>query len=337
MSIKELKQQIITAIDKIETLELGNLYSTGSAVVKWNEMEQVEVQEFVFGVNSVLKKLRKNIDLLNTVSHNNVLGLKNHLEAFVSSLEGVNVPQDQINTHHHNPLNQLQGANNILGSTGLYSQLELIPNLDKKKKEIQKASLLAQEIINKKSDLENATKTLQTYLDKKEEVRDKAIKEYTVTFKQRSLEHKIKRKEKFFSWRFSGNWWWLLAMFLFGLVVGYITYLFILEAGDNNVTLGQSLLRISSLLIPGYFTVFCAQQFLYHKKMYETYSFKEVAVNTMNKLRETVGDEKVQEKILDRGLDVIFSEPSASTDKGAYDKQLVGELLSMLQKQINNG
>jgi len=126
--------------------------------------------------------------------------------------------------------------------------------------------------------------------------------------------------------------YWLVGAFVFSIVVGVITYFFIQEAKETLST-GQSILRISSLLVPGYLTVFCANQFLYHKRMYEAYMFKHASLHTMNNLMSTHQD-KLKEEILKKGLGVLFSEPIAKDVGHKYDKQLFNELLSMLRTQL---
>ena len=53
---------------------------------------------------------------------------------------------------------------------------------------------------------------------------------------------------------------------MFAGVTFYVTYKFIgldviNATTDKNITLGEALLRITSLIIPGYLTLFCANQF----------------------------------------------------------------------------
>ena len=42
----------------------------------------------------------------------------------------------------------------------------------------------------------------------------------------------------------------------------------------------------------------------------------------------------MKEKILTKGLDVLFSEPTIKEDGSKQDKQLISELLGMLKSQI---
>jgi hypothetical protein len=126
--------------------------------------------------------------------------------------------------------------------------------------------------------------------------------------------------------------YWLVSALFFSSLVGIITYIFIQGAGQE-ISVGQSILKIASILVPAYLTVFSANQYLYHKKMYETYMFKYASLHTMNNLMSTKA-EAMQEKILTKGLDVLFAEPTIKEDGSKQDKQLISELLGMLKSQI---
>ena len=131
------------------------------------------------------------------------------------------------------------------------------------------------------------------------------------------------------SWH--GSFFWLLCSFFWGiLVVGIIFYFIFSNVGQ--FTLGNSIIRLASILIPMYFTIFSAQQYLNHRRLYEAYKFKDISLNTMVNLREKLPEHSQErEKVLAKSLDVIFSEPSLKEDI-KYDKQLLLEIVRMLRK-----
>jgi hypothetical protein len=93
-------------------------------------------------------------------------------------------------------------------------------------------------------------------------------------------------------------------------------------------------LRVSTVLVPGYLTLFSANQYLYHKRLHESYMFKYASLNTMNHLLSTRTAEQ-QTEILSKGLNVLFSEPSTKESAVKYDSHLVTEMLSILKSQIS--
>lgn len=68
--------------------------------------------------------------------------------------------------------------------------------------------------------------------------------------------------------------------FIFAGLTYYITHSFVTLSTDTaaNIGVGQAILRIASIIVPAYMTVFSASQFLYHKKMYEAYMFKSASL-----------------------------------------------------------
>lgn len=334
MSIEQSKKQIEQYIEEIKGLDLKRLSPNGAVAQSWNNLTESDIEKIVDDTVETLNVLKQHLDLIDGISFNLVNSIQQHLERFLSQFHNFdNIDSTQITNHHHNPLSQLNNLNNILRSTGLYNQLRLAPDLKKLERKFKKAESLSNNLLSKESDLENATKTLTSYLESKTDVQKKALKEYAVTFNDRAEENKFHRNEKFLNFKISGSWWWLLGSFLFGLSVLAMTAWFTINFSDD-LSFSQYLIKISTLIVPIYFTVFCSQQYIHHKRMYEIYVFKETATNTMNKLRDLTADDITKERILDKGLKVIFNEPSAKQEKGLYDKQLVSELISMLKDQI---
>lgn len=79
--------------------------------------------------------------------------------------------------------------------------------------------------------------------------------------------------------------------------------------------------------------MFCINQFTYHKRMYEVYSFKNTSMNMMAELMVTNKDKS--DDILEKGLTVLFTEPKIKND-AKYDKQLVHQLIAMLNNQLKS-
>jgi len=172
---------------------------------------------------------------------------------------------------------------------------------------------------------------VDTLIARKVSFEDKTIKEHLGTFLKRADEHKVHRPEKFLSRKFSGHWWWLFFAGVMGVAVAYVvaSFISVLEL-NNNISAGAAVLRVSSLIIPSYFMIFFVNQFLYHQKLYEIYSFKNTSLNTMSDLM--IANKEKSDDILERGLDVLFSEPRLK-ESGKYNTQVITELISLIKKQ----
>jgi hypothetical protein len=84
---------------------------------------------------------------------------------------------------------------------------------------------------------------------------------------------------------FGGSWWWMLSAFIFAGLTSYVTYGFYqASVGIDKITSGTALLRVASLLVPSYLTVFSISQYLYSKKMHDAYLFKHATLLTVNNL-----------------------------------------------------
>lgn len=130
----------------------------------------------------------------------------------------------------------------------------------------------------------------------------------------------------------SGSIFWLLLSSLFGATIVALSLLLLIRSGEN-ISIGSALLHFAILLIPAYFTIFSAQQYSNHRRLYEAYSFKDVATQTMINLRNQFpSNEPAKDPILLRSLNVIFTEPVIE-NKIKYDKQLILELVNLLKTQ----
>lgn len=333
MSLKDLKNEIITYIDQIINFDLSKLYPEGPAVILWNSMEIEETRKMVEDIISILKKMKKYHSVLNSVTPNYLNDLKNNLNNFITQFQSLNnLNTNQITSHHHNALNHLNNISNILRASGLYVQLKFAPNFNEVTEKLKEANQALKEF--NVEEFRKAIALVRELIKEKISFEEKTIEEHLGTFLDRANEHKIYKKVKFVSWKFSGHWWWLMGSFLMGIIVAYIIHSFIVVLESNgNISAGAAILRVSSLIIPSYFMIFFVNQFLYHKKMYEIYSFKNTALNTMTNLMRT--NEEKADYILQRGLEVLFSEPKIK-ESGKYDSHLINELISMLKGQLSD-
>ncbi|MFZ2252857.1 MAG: hypothetical protein WAW13_01630 [Minisyncoccia bacterium] len=128
---------------------------------------------------------------------------------------------------------------------------------------------------------------------------------------------------------FHGTFKWLIGSIIFAssafFMIGYFIYL------NESVSIGNSLLRISAIIIPLYFSILFAQQYLNHRKLYESYMFKDIALQSMIDLRSRFNNSNDAPKILDKALSVIFTEPVLDNNI-KFDKLLFKEVLDLVKK-----
>jgi hypothetical protein len=65
--------------------------------------------------------------------------------------------------------------------------------------------------------------------------------------------------------------------------------------------------------------------------MYDNYKFKNTSLLTMNYL--LTSNPEMKEKIISRGLDVLFSEPNMKAEQvSKEDKTIIADLISIIKK-----
>ncbi len=334
MSIQDIKNQIVSNINAAISIDLSKLYFDGPAVISWNNLSPDDVKNFIIEMVNILSKLSQNINILNTVPYDQLNNLNNYLINITNDYNGNlnNIAINQVTSHHHNILQYFHNINSLLRSNDIYSEIKLIPKFEDTTKKLEDANLQLAKF--KKEEFESAISLVNELLVQKVEFEDKAIKQSLGTFLNRANEHKVFNKiNNFWTFKFSGQVSWLYGAMLMAAVIIRIVFGFmqVLEMNNGSISLGAVILRISCLVIPSYFMIFFINQFSYHKRMYELYSFKNTAMNMMTDLMKS--NPNKSEDILRRGLDVLFSEPEIK-EGSKYDKQLVSDLLGFVKDKI---
>lgn len=129
----------------------------------------------------------------------------------------------------------------------------------------------------------------------------------------------------------TGVIWWLFCSFIFGgLVLAIIGY-FVIYVEDPTVP--EIIMKLSSVIVPSYFAIFCSNQYMNHRRLYENYMFKDVALSTMISLRGQYKEEsKANEVILEKSLGVIFSEPLMTVGEMKVDRTLLKDVVELMKK-----
>ncbi|MEK7528674.1 MAG: hypothetical protein AAB592_02825 [Patescibacteria group bacterium] len=204
---------------------------------------------------------------------------------------------------------------------------EFSAKTEKQFKEIEK---IVEKIYDNKDNFNKAIDTANNWIKTESKTLATALSKRSATFDQKSNEHKC--------W---SVWIWLV------LAVGCGAFIFtevdaikdlLIVTNDNGdrqlieISLGAALLRLSSFIIPGYFAIFFIQRFLVHKKLYEAYKFRHIAIETMNSLAKSYTGTSERAQILEKCLSIIFSEPHIKEDS---DKALVSDMKDILKNKIS--
>ncbi len=337
MTIEQYKNEIKSSIEEIKKFDLSRLYPDHEGVNLWHDVTSSETKKIIEFIVAVLKKLGKNLKILDTVGVNHIENLNLHLANFITHFNEVDVLDiNSITNQHHVPLNDLNHINNTLRNSDICMAIMLEPELENKLNTLRSTEPLFLSLVENKEALQNAIDLAQEWLKHKAEIDERTIRGQATAFQDRALAHRISRihRLKILKWKTPipiPNYWFIGLLFFAG-VVFYFTYSFI-DAATEGITSAQVILRMSSLIVPAYLTAFSANQFLYHKKMHEAYMFRYASLHTMNSLMSTWPD-PMKQKILEKGLGVLFTEPTAKEDGTKHDKQIISELIGMLKTQI---
>ena len=90
-----------------------------------------------------------------------------------------------------------------------------------------------------------------------------------------------------------------------------------LSGNGEALSVGAALLRISVIAMFFYLAFLAYQQFSIHRKLYESYKFKAIALSTMEDLVKTYTNPGDRELIVTKAIDIIFSEPSFKEERVA--------------------
>ena len=222
----------------------------------------------------------------------------------------------------------------------------------KKSEDVKKATTVVEYLINNKDEFDRALAIANEWINTNKEAVELFLQKSSTTFANKANKHItfefysvplpfVNRWKWWPTWitkkqpAWKGTFMWLVLSFVFGIVsisiVGY--FILTLNIQKTDLGIGASLLRITSLLIPIYFSLFASQQYLNHRKLHEAYAFKDVALQTMmNLYKQFTNNSSERSDVLKQALNVIFNEPTMK-DSIKYDKQFLSEILKMLKNR----
>lgn len=232
--------------------------------------------------------------------------------------------------------------------------LSLQSNLDNfklqcKYQKIENNQLLLGDILKNKKEFEDAKAAAENWIKTKPKVTESAIQEFMNEFENKANNHRSaflgNTQNNLFGLKpgwirpvlHLGISWWLLGAAVGALVAAVISWLFILEIKTMpEVGIGAALIRISALVIPYSLTIFCTQQFLSHRKLFEEYKFKHIALGAMRWLIKNEFPESSDERsdIIKKATDIIFQEPYAKEDINSQ-KKFTNDLRDIVKERLS--
>lgn len=230
----------------------------------------------------------------------------------------------------------LQQINYNINTTGISSGKQLIDehinevrqilrdfdafSVDREK--LQEAEAIAIKLTKNAGRYEKATQTAENWIKSEGRALSSALQDKAQIFNDKA-EQDHQSKEV---------WGWFVGGMVGG-VIAFITILIFISKNGTDLSVGSSLLRISVLVVVSYFAFYCLQQFSNHRRLYEIYKFKAIALKTMEELVKSYSEQADRDRILNKATNVVFSEPNLKEDKNVQQK-ILDELFEIVKKKI---
>lgn len=335
MANKDIVDAIKRNIDNLEGDDFQVLLVSGGRAQPWQNQQPEEIKELI---EDTLYVLRKAIDenLLNKIPFNLLNGINTHLNNFFTQYSGLkNTPAEQIQNQHHNPLNQIQGANTQLRQSGVYALALLGPDIEGKRasidEQLSKVSQANADIIK----LQEQIKSL---------INPAAADSLSSAFDDRRLKISIQK------------WIWAFIVACSVSLAVYVTYdvtdsisALVLEIsksssdGDNVTHVDPNdipfvwFMRVL-LLAPAYILVFFSfRQYVRERMLEENYAHKSAIAQTLPSYSELVTDESVRDEITSSATKVAFELPRINDErsgKSEISSDKIKELTDSVEKLI---
>lgn len=191
--------------------------------------------------------------------------------------------------------------------------------------QIRNAGKVAESIIKNEERYRKASETAENWIQTEGRAISSAIKDKTKIFYDKATNEHTGHKV----------WWWLIASggFLMGAIIVAFVLIQKLSGNGESISIGASLLRMSVIGMFIYAAFLAYQQFSIQRRLYESYKFKAIALSTMEDLVKTYTEPKDRQFIINKAIDIIFSEPSLKEDKIAHQR-MIDELIDILKSKV---
>jgi hypothetical protein len=347
MAIEEqVVLQIKSNIENIKTFDRNRFYPNGLNVAMWNNFSSDSLRRFVDDILDVFFSLLQKKDL--EICGNQILtNIRDYSTNIINAYNGyLNIATNAVSSEHHQTLNYLEQLGIIIKSSGLYIDVKF--DLKNESKELKSAldfaKLLNQNKPAYESSIEVFTEALKdkdkftsAIINEKGELYNLAAKENSFFYTKKYSLKKEQPRQAFFRYftnyiHFNGSFWQLLTSIIFAGITAYIVIDFIkLSESFTKLSTGFVLLRLSSLIIPSYFSLFFSQQYLNNKKLYEFYKFKGIALTTLSQLYTLYPNH--QNQVIEKALGVIFSEFNNGENK-VSQKELLSFAADIIKSKV---
>ena len=322
MAIESLINNIKTIVDILKEEDFSILYRTEPPTQPWNGLTENEIRSLVEGTIDILNQAIDS-DLLSTLTFNYLNALNNSLNQFNQQFQSIKTLQpQQLQNQHHNPLNQIQAADNQIRASGLFALVKLSPDIEKKK-----------EIID--SQIQNANKSAAELERLTEQVRELLNPAVAGALSNAfDVRRKAVARQK---------WFWFLMLLVSGGVSIWLTMditHFITEVFKNADATKENIgfvwfIRFL-LLIPGYFFIaFSVSQFLRERHYEENYAHKLSIAQTLPSYSELITNEQVKDDITSSATKVVFAPPYKEKGNEHPKKGLLPEQIKDIAEAIN--
>lgn len=336
MSNKDLIESTLKNVENLESEDFQILMVSGGRAQLWQNQSPDEINDLI---QDTLRVLRVAIEenLLTTIPYNVLNAINTHLNNFFTQFSGLkNIPQDQIQNQHHNPLAQIQAINNQLRQSGVYALAILGPDIEVKRtsidEQLSKVSQANADIIK----LQEQIKTL---------INPAAADSLSSAFDKRRKTISIQK------------WAWAIIVGVSVIIAMYITYDITHTIGElvthiqNDIAINGAkklnssqndiplvwLLRIL-LLGPAYLLVFFSfKQYVRERMLEENYAHKSAIAQTLPSYSELVTDSKVRDEITSSATRVAFQLPKSTEEinnNGNQNSTLLTEVSEKMEKLL---
>ena len=285
---------------------LGTLGTSKDQITTKKELynKLFEYDKFVFSLKKdILKYNQKDIDTYissRTAFHfsqiNNFITLLNDLNfSDPSDINKIFEKFDAQIIGYINPIKiNANGIDMYSGKTLIDEHIKEVKDLSKEfvildfereRKGIENAVQIAKKLTDNEEKYEKAAQTAESWIRAEGNALSSSLKNKADIFEIKTKEHNHGK-----------TWWWFVG----GVIGGIIAILFIfyfISKTDINISIGASLLRVSTLIVISYFSFYCMQQFSNQRKFYEIYKFKAIALTTMEELLKSYTERSDREKI----------------------------------------
>lgn len=313
--------QIKSQIEVIKTFDRSRLYPTGAQVVLWNSFSQPAIKEFVDDTLDILYLL-PNIIHLEKYGYQVLVNIRDTLTNIINAYNGyIGVATNAITSENHSAVNYIESLTSTLKASSLYVDLKF--DLKNESKELRSALIFAKELNQNKSAYDSSIAVFKEALKDKNKFTAAIVNEKGVLYNEAARENSIFYLQRFTvldikptNWfkkyistyiHFSGSFWHLFASIFFASLAFYIVIDFVnLSKSFKELSTGFVILRLSSLIIPSYFSYFFSSQYINSKRLYEFYKFKGIALMTLSQFYTLYPNHQTQ--VIEKALNVLFSE-----------------------------